>query len=50
MGANGAQIGLPATFQVLQVMFPAAATGLNAKLVLAKSTMTIKSFDIGLLP
>jgi hypothetical protein len=50
MGANGAQIGLPATFQVLKVMFPAASTGLNAKLVLAKSTTTIKSFDIGLVP
>jgi hypothetical protein len=50
MAANGAQIGLPATFQVLKVMFPSAATGLNAKLVLAKATTTIKTFDIGLVP
>jgi hypothetical protein len=49
-GANGTQIGMPVTFQVLKVMFPPAATGLNAKLVLAKATTTIKTFDIGLVP
>jgi hypothetical protein len=31
-------------------MFPAAATGINAKIVLWKATSTIKTFDLGLTP
>jgi hypothetical protein len=50
VGTAGTHIGLPATFQVLKLMFPPAATGLTAKLVLAKATTTIKTFDIGLVP
>jgi hypothetical protein len=38
------------TFQVLKVMFPPSTTGINARIVVAKSTLTIKSFNIGLTP
>jgi len=44
------QVGNTLSFQVLKVMFPPSATGINAKIVLAKSTVTIKSFNIGLTP
>lgn len=50
MGVNNAKLGAPAIFQVSKLMFPASLTGINAKIVLAKSTMTIKSFDMGLVP
>jgi hypothetical protein len=50
LGANNTQIGAPAIFQVLKAMFPTATTGINAKIVLAKATTTIKTFDFGLVP
>jgi hypothetical protein len=50
MGANNAELGAPAVFQVSKLMFPSSLTGINAKIVLAKSTMTIKTFDLGLVP
>jgi hypothetical protein len=50
LGASGQQIGPPAIFGVLKAMFPSSSTGINAKIVLAKATTTIKSFDIGLVP
>jgi len=39
-----------AVFQVIKAMFPSPATGITAKIVLSKSTTTIKSFEIGLTP
>jgi len=50
LGTNNAALGAPATFQVSKVMFPSNLTGINAKIVLSKSTTTIKSFDMGLVP
>lgn len=50
LGANNTPVGASATFQVLKIMFPSSATGINAKIVLAKATLTIKTFDIGLTP
>jgi hypothetical protein len=50
LGTNNATVGAPATFQVSKMMFPSTLTGLNAKIVLSKSTATIKSFDMGLVP
>lgn len=44
------QIGTTVTFQVMKIMFPASSTGINAKIVLAKATSAIKTFDIGLTP
>jgi hypothetical protein len=39
-----------AVFQVSKLMFPSTLTGINGKIVLSKSTMNIKSFDMGLVP
>jgi hypothetical protein len=50
LGTNNAAVGAPATFQVSRIMFPSNLTGINAKIILSKSTMTIKSFNIGLVP
>lgn len=50
LSPSNTQVGNSVTFQVLKVMFPASATGINAKIVLAKATTAIKSFDIGLTP
>ena len=50
MGPNNTALGAPATFQVVRMMFPSTMTGIMAKIVLAKSTTTIKSFDMGLVP
>ena len=50
LGTNNATVGAPATFQVSKIMFPSNLTGINAKIVLSKSTMTIKSFNMGLVP
>lgn len=50
IGTNNVVIGAPATFQVIKVMFPSTLTGINGKIVLSKSTTTIKSFDMGLVP
>jgi hypothetical protein len=50
VGTNNATVGAPATFQVSKMMFPSTLTGINAKIVLSKSTATIKTFDIGLVP
>ena len=49
LGSSSATIG-STTFQVIKAMFPAAATGINAKIVLWKATSTIKTFDLGLTP
>jgi hypothetical protein len=49
LGPTNANVG-STTFQVIKAMFPATATGINAKLVLWKATSTIKTFDIGLTP
>jgi len=50
LGTNSTAVGSPAIFQVGKLMFPANLTGINAKIILSKSTMTIKSFDMGLVP
>lgn len=50
VGTNNAIVGAPATFQVIKMMFPSTLTGMNGKIVLSKSTTTIKSFDMGLVP
>lgn len=50
IGTNNAAVGTPATFQVSKLMFPTTLTGINAKIVLSKSTVTIKSFDVGMVP
>lgn len=50
LGPANSPFSASATFQVLKVMFPSSTTGISAKIVLAKSTMTIKTFDIGLTP
>jgi hypothetical protein len=50
IGTNNTAVGPAATFQVIKLMFPSTLTGINSKIVLAKSTTTIKSFDIGLAP
>lgn len=50
LGPNNVPVGTAATFQVLKAMFPASATGINAKIVLTKATLTIKTFDIALTP
>jgi hypothetical protein len=50
IGTNNTTLGAPAIFQVSKLMFPLTLTGINAKIVLAKSTMTIKTFDMGLVP
>lgn len=50
LGPASTPFSASATFQVLKVMFPSSTTGISAKIVLAKSTMTIKTFDIGLTP
>lgn len=50
IGTSNTTLGAPATFQVSKLMFPSSLTGVNAKIVLAKSTMTIKTFDMGLVP
>lgn len=50
LGTNNAAVGAPATFQVSRIMFPSNLTGINAKIILSKSTMTIKSFNMGLVP
>jgi hypothetical protein len=49
LGSSSAAIG-STTFQVIKAMFPAAATVINAKIVLWKATSTIKTFDLGLTP
>jgi hypothetical protein len=49
LGSSNANIG-STTFQVIKAMFPAVATGINAKIVLRKATSTIKTFDLGLTP
>lgn len=49
LGPGNVSIG-SSTFQVFKAMFPATATGINAKIVLSKSTSTIKTFDLGLTP
>lgn len=46
---TGASLGMT-SFQVLKLMFPTTATGINAKITLWKATSTIKSFEIGLTP
>ena len=50
IGTNNTALGAPATFQVGKIMFPTTLTGINAKIVLSKSTATIKSFDMSLVP
>jgi len=50
LGPGNTQVGPTLTFQVLKLMFPPSTTGINAKIVLAKATVTIKSFNIGLTP
>jgi len=50
IGTNNTAVGAPAIFQVSKIMFPSTLTGITAKIVLSKSTMTIKSFDMGLVP
>jgi hypothetical protein len=50
LGTNNVTVGAPATFQVSKMMFPSTLTGINAKIVLSKSTATIKTFDMGLVP
>ncbi len=50
LGTNNTAVGAPAIFQVSRVMFPSTLTGINAKIVLSKSTATIKSFNMGLVP
>jgi hypothetical protein len=50
LGTNNATVVAPAIFQVSKMMFPSALTGINAKIVLSKSTATIKTFDMGLVP
>jgi len=50
VGTNNTAVGAPAIFQVSRVMFPSTLTGINAKIVLSKSTATIKSFKMGLVP
>ncbi len=50
LGTNNMVEAPPVTFQVIKVMFPSTLTGINGKIVLSKSTMTIKSFDMGLVP
>jgi hypothetical protein len=50
LSTSGQQVGLPATFGVMKVMFPTTSTGINAKIVLTKASTTIKSFNIGLTP
>jgi hypothetical protein len=49
LGPTNANVG-STTFQVIKAMFPATATGISAKIVLWKSTSTIKTFDLGLTP
>ena len=50
IGTNNTALGAPAIFQVSKIMFPASLTGINAKIVLSKSTAMIKSFDMSLVP
>ena len=50
LGTNNTAVGVPAIFQVSKLMFPSNLTGINAKIVLSKSTATIKSFNMGLVP
>lgn len=50
IGTSNTTLGAPATFQVSKLMFPSSLTGINAKIVLVKSTMMIKTFDMGLVP
>lgn len=46
---TGTSLGMT-SFQVLKLMFPTTATGINAKITLWKATSTIKSFEVGLTP
>lgn len=46
---TGSSLGMT-SFQVLKLMFPTTATGINAKITLWKATSAIKSFEIGLTP
>jgi len=50
LGTNNTAVGAPAIFQVSRVTFPSTLNGINAKIVLSKSTATIKSFNMGLVP